>query len=228
MNSLDKHRSVAFSGHRRIPIEWQDSLRNAIKAKVGTLYAMGITDYYCGMAIGFDMLAAEVVLSLKATLPKLRLIAVVPYRGQPDAWSRSEQERHATILARADEVIVLSERYTRVVSFGAMTSCYPTSMAWWLISTATQKAARSTLAVKPVANISTSSICITLKHHCYERHSRTHHLHPGVQSSGQGHPCHLPRRGQERFSQGQVAEGYFASLSLSIASCAISCVSGNW
>ena len=111
MNRLDKHRSVAFSGHRRIPIEQQDSLRDAIKEKVVALYAMGITDYYCGMAIGFDMLAAEAVLSLKATLPKLRLIAVVPYRGQPDAWDRSEQERHAAILARADEVIVLSERY---------------------------------------------------------------------------------------------------------------------
>jgi uncharacterized phage-like protein YoqJ len=111
MNVLNKHRSVAFTGHRRIPTERQDSLRDAIKEKVVALCAMGVTDYYCGMVLGFDMLAAEAVLSLKSTLPKLRLIAVVPYRGQSDAWSRIEQELHAAILAKADELIVLSERY---------------------------------------------------------------------------------------------------------------------
>jgi uncharacterized phage-like protein YoqJ len=110
-NVLNKQKSVAFTGHRRILIEQQDSLRNAIMSKVGALYAMGITNYYCGMAIGFDLLAAEAVLSLKATLPRLLLIAVVPYRGQSNAWSRTEQELHAVTLAKADEVIVLSERY---------------------------------------------------------------------------------------------------------------------
>ena len=113
MKEMDykKAKSVAFTGHRRIPSEKHNALRDAVKTKVKLLYAMGITDYYCGMAIGFDLLAAEVVLSLKTTLPKLRLVAVVPYRGQSDAWSRIEQERHAAVLAKADEVIVLSERY---------------------------------------------------------------------------------------------------------------------
>ena len=113
MKEMDykKAKSVAFTGHRCIPFEELTTLRDAAKTKVKLLYAMGITDYYCGMAIGFDLLAAEVVLSLKTTLPKLRLVAVVPYRGQSDAWSKIEQERHAAVLAKADEVIVLSERY---------------------------------------------------------------------------------------------------------------------
>lgn len=198
-NVLNKHRSVAFTGHRRIPIEQQDSLKDGIKAKVGALYAMGITDYYCGMALGFDMLAAEAVLSLKSTLPRLRLIAVLPYRGQSDAWSRIEQERHAAILAKADEVIVLSERYYKGCLLRRNDFMLSHVTVWWLTSTAARKAAHSTLAVKPVTNISTSSICITLKHHSYERHSRAHCLLPGIQSSGQGYPCHLPRRRQERF-----------------------------
>lgn len=106
-----KNKSVAFTGHRRIPYEQQMALKEAVRTKVKLLYAMGITDYYCGMAIGFDLLAAETVLSLKTALPMLRLIAVVPYHGQSDAWSKIEQGRHAAVLAKADEVIVLSERY---------------------------------------------------------------------------------------------------------------------
>ena len=63
-NELNKLKSVAFTGHRRIPSEELNVLRNAVRTKVKLLYAMGITDYYCGMAVGFDLLAAEVVLSL--------------------------------------------------------------------------------------------------------------------------------------------------------------------
>ena len=63
MEDLNKQKSVAFTGHRRIPSEVRKTLADAVKTKAKLLYAMGITDYYCGMAIGFDLLAAEVVLS---------------------------------------------------------------------------------------------------------------------------------------------------------------------
>ena len=38
----------------------------------------------------------------------------------------------------------------------------------------------------------------------YERRSRTHCLHPGIQSFGQSHRCHLWRRRQKRFPQRQI------------------------
>lgn len=57
------------------------------------------------------MLAAEVVLSLKETLPQIQLVAVVPYRGQSERWTPYEQRRYERLLAVADEVRVLSERY---------------------------------------------------------------------------------------------------------------------
>lgn len=75
------------------------------------LYAMGIRNYYCGMALGFDMLAAEVILSLKAELSNLKLIAVVPFKGQFARWSYNEQTRYKAILTRCDDVILLSQGY---------------------------------------------------------------------------------------------------------------------
>ena len=75
------------------------------------LYAIGFTNFFCGMALGFDMLAAEEVISLKAELPKLKLIAVIPFEGQSERWSTREQDRYKSILAKADDSILLCRYY---------------------------------------------------------------------------------------------------------------------
>ena len=106
-----KANSVAFSGHRTIAEDRKDETRKKLRGKIRLLYAMGITNFYCGMALGFDMLAAEEVISLKAELPKLKLIAVIPYDGQSERWSISEQDRYWGILDKADDTILLSRHY---------------------------------------------------------------------------------------------------------------------
>ena len=63
------------------------------------------------MALGFDMMAAEEVLSLKLSIPMLKLVAVVPFKGQSASWSMVEQQRYAYILSKADDVVHLSEDY---------------------------------------------------------------------------------------------------------------------
>lgn len=109
--SYNKTNSVAFSGHRTIPERRKEVLKKKLKGKIRLLYAMGIRNYYCGMALGFDMLAAEVVLSLKSELQQMKLIAVVPFNGQSARWRYSEQTRYKAILARCDDVIMLSQAY---------------------------------------------------------------------------------------------------------------------
>jgi len=74
-------------------------------------YANGHSRFLCGMAIGFDSLAAEVVLSLKVELPNIRLVAVVPFSGQSCRWSSIERKRYHQLLSQADEVVVLSVNY---------------------------------------------------------------------------------------------------------------------
>ena len=106
-----KANSVAFSGHRTIAEDRKDEIRKKLRGKIRLLYAMGITNFYCGMALGFDMLAAEVVISLKAELPNLKLIAVIPYDGQNERWSAREQDRYWDILDKADDAILLSKHY---------------------------------------------------------------------------------------------------------------------
>lgn len=63
------------------------------------------------MAMGYDLLAAETVLSLQAELPGLQLIAVIPYRGQTERWSDALKSRYDDILRNANDIVVLSEHY---------------------------------------------------------------------------------------------------------------------
>ena len=106
-----KANSVAFSGHRTIAENCKDEIRKKLRSKIRLLYAMGFTNFFCGMALGFDMLAAEEVISLKAELPKLKLIAVIPFEGQSERWSTREQDRYKSILAKADDSILLCRYY---------------------------------------------------------------------------------------------------------------------
>lgn len=117
MNGIlsEKSKSLAFTGHRTIPIERQDEIRARLVEAVSVAYKSGITCFYSGMAIGFDLMAAETVLSLKGRYPDIRLIAVVPFRRQNCRWPSIEKERYQNIVSRADRVIVLSEYYFKDV-----------------------------------------------------------------------------------------------------------------
>lgn len=110
---LEKEKSITFTGHRIIPFIRQEEVRTQLTTVVALAYKSGITCFYCGMALGFDLMAAEVVLSLKDKFPDIRLIAVVPFSGQSDRWAFSEQERYHRILAKTDKVVVLSGNYFR-------------------------------------------------------------------------------------------------------------------
>lgn len=106
-----KAQSVAFTGHRNIPVPLQGEVKRRLKAAVSLAYANGHSRFLCGMAIGFDSLAAEVVLSLKVELPNIRLVAVVPFSGQSCRWSSIGRKRYHQLLSQADEVVVLSVNY---------------------------------------------------------------------------------------------------------------------
>ena len=88
-----KEASIAFTGHRNITLEQKDKLRERLRKVVSFAYKEGKYQCICGMALGFDMLSAEEILSLKARLPYLQLIAVVPFRGQSSRWNLAEQQR---------------------------------------------------------------------------------------------------------------------------------------
>lgn len=100
----------AFTGHRHLPEDFSaQNLYNAVLEFV----EKGVYVFYNGMAMGFDLLAAEIVLCLKEFYPKIRLIACVPCYGQEKSFSAKDKNRYVEILKKADDVQTLSDHYFR-------------------------------------------------------------------------------------------------------------------
>lgn len=123
LNDIDPSRAVAFSGHRVEKIvppgntvgyaaARERIVRRTARAVLHFRY-QDCNTYLCGMATGFDLWAALAVLSLKKHLPDLRLIAVVPYRGQANGFSYEFRELYSEVLAAADGRVCLHQNYTR-------------------------------------------------------------------------------------------------------------------
>ena len=62
-------------------------------------------------AIGIDLMAAQIVQSLKSSCPGMTLTAAIPFRGQADRFSANDKMVYENLIASADEVLILSERY---------------------------------------------------------------------------------------------------------------------
>ena len=101
-------KTCAFTGHRDLDADFDE---NKLFHTVETLIQLGITTFYNGMAIGFDLVAAECVLKLKKQYPHIRLIACIPCYGQEKSFSQTDKTRYAQILKETDEKIVLAEHY---------------------------------------------------------------------------------------------------------------------
>lgn len=99
----------AFTGHRTYRGEAGDALRRTVEE----LRAAGVHTFLSGMAVGFDLAAAEAVLACRAVDPTIRLVAVLPFRGQADRFPRAERARYAALLAAADETVVVAESFHR-------------------------------------------------------------------------------------------------------------------
>ena len=105
----DSRTSVAFTGHRT----YRGAAADALRRTVGELYARGFRNFLSGMAVGFDLAAAEAVLELRERVPGVRLVAAVPFRGQEMRFSPADRERFRRVLAEADSVEVLAPAYHR-------------------------------------------------------------------------------------------------------------------
>lgn len=102
--------SVSFTGHRHLS-ESEESLLPRLKMEVLRAYQAGKRFFMTGGAIGFDTLAAEVVLQLKKQLPDLALRVIVPFDGQDKFFTPISKDRYRRILEQANDVLVLSDSY---------------------------------------------------------------------------------------------------------------------
>lgn len=118
----DNIKACSFTGYRpdkfdfvfsENSTEYRD-FENKLVEAVFTANGDGYTDFYCGMAHGFDIVAGEAVELLKKARPnKARLIAVVPFEKQANAWTDEWKKRYSKLLSSADRIVYISRDYSK-------------------------------------------------------------------------------------------------------------------
>ena len=104
--------TVCFTGHRPPKCYESDpALREAIAAEIEAALAAGYTTFMGGMALGADTVFAEEVLKRRQNGTPLCFVAAVPCETQDARWSFDQQRRYRQLLAQADTVVVMCERY---------------------------------------------------------------------------------------------------------------------
>lgn len=116
---FDKSTTCCFSGHRPEKIAngkaessaemtaLKDTLRIAILKAVHS----GYSSFICGMSRGFDLWAAEEILSLR-NAHAIKLICAIPFEGQDKQWHDSWRQRYHHVLTHADYVFCLAKSYS--------------------------------------------------------------------------------------------------------------------
>ena len=103
-------KTCVFTGHRELP---SDFSKRRLRLEIKKLVNAGVDTFFCGMAMGFDLLAAETVISVKRKNPHVRLIACIPCIGQEKYFSKADQKRYVNALKKVDEQVILADSYYR-------------------------------------------------------------------------------------------------------------------
>ena len=114
----NREKTACFTGHRKLR-EPYEVLFAKTRAVVEDLIQQGYRYFGAGGARGFDALAAEVVLSLKAEYPQVHLILVLPFFDQythERGWSREDIALYEKHKQLASKVVYTQEAYS--------TGCY--------------------------------------------------------------------------------------------------------
>lgn len=106
-----RNQTVCFTGHRYIEPNELEMVPQRLETVLIDLIEKGYRHFGSGGALGFDLLAAQIVLSLKEKYPQISLILVLPCADQTKFWSSSEIDHFEQIKSQADKVVCLTEKY---------------------------------------------------------------------------------------------------------------------
>lgn len=107
-----KENTCCFTGHRKIPPSQYRNIARRLKSTIIDLIGQGYVCFGAGGALGFDTMAAQIVLKLKEQYPQIKLILVLPCKTQTRGWDEHDIEVYEDIKAQCDRFVYISDAYT--------------------------------------------------------------------------------------------------------------------
>lgn len=108
-----KEKTCCFTGHREIPSQQYQKIFDKTKQAVEAHIKNGYLCFSTGGALGFDTIAAIIILSLKEKYPQIRINLVLPCISQANSWSDEDRKIYDNIKQKADNVVYTSLEYSR-------------------------------------------------------------------------------------------------------------------
>ena len=106
-----KEKTCCFTGHRTLPANKIQAIITILDREIDALIEKGVTDFISGGALGFDQIAASLIVAKKETGKQIRLIFALPFKNQDALWNEKQTELYQNLLGEADEIIYVSESY---------------------------------------------------------------------------------------------------------------------
>ncbi|MBE6607306.1 MAG: DUF1273 domain-containing protein [Ruminococcaceae bacterium] len=113
--------TCCFTGHRTMSYEEKNKASADIRVTVRALVKKGVRHFITGGALGFDTVAAATVINMRdndrltdgnGKEADITLTVAVPCPTQSSQWSFANKTMYNSILKSADEVVLISEKYT--------------------------------------------------------------------------------------------------------------------
>lgn len=108
--------TCCFTGHRPKSLPWGYKEKGKefynfiekLKSQIELAIKNGYVNFISGMALGVDMIAAEIVLKLKKKHPNIKLECAIPCLNQTSSWQENSIKRYHEILSNADKITTIS------------------------------------------------------------------------------------------------------------------------
>ena len=102
-------KTCCVTGHRSIPSNQADAVRQDLERAVHQAIADGYTAFISGFADGVDLMFAEIVSRAMQENPKVKLIAALPYRKRLETLQKRECTK--VLIEQCAEIYVAAEEY---------------------------------------------------------------------------------------------------------------------
>ena len=104
-----EEKTCCVTGHRSIPNDQTDAVRQDLERAVHQAIADGYTAFISGFADGVDLIFAEIVSHAMQQNPKVKLIAALPYQKRLETLQKREYTKK--LIEQCAEIYVASEEY---------------------------------------------------------------------------------------------------------------------
>ncbi|MDF2632932.1 MAG: hypothetical protein K0Q85_1528 [Caproiciproducens sp.] len=107
-----KHRTCCFTGDRKLPSKKIESIITRLNQETENLIDQGVTDFISGAALGFDSIAASLILAKRELGFPVKLILALPCVDHEPYFSPDQVNQYRKLSSEADEVYYVSQDYS--------------------------------------------------------------------------------------------------------------------